>query len=282
MKINLKDAKALLLVQNGLAVKKSSFGKSFLQSIEQMRDLGALKEVKVSRNSFEISLGDKEAYTMYLNVYFKISHLENYVKALKINQPTRAELSNLGVSTKLKSVNPKSGLHINSPDGVLILINNEEVLLSFPRGCALFVHKDTAIEITEDILIVGVENFENISGVLQERDILPDRKIVFMERSRALQEFLKTVDNDFLYYGDIDRAGVFIFQTEYEPIVGGRSSFFIPPNIEKIIIEKGVSDLHETHKKKYKNLVGNSDETKAILRLIDTYGKTVEQEAFLQ
>ena len=97
-----------------------------------------------------------------------------------------------------------------------------------------------------------------------------------MERNRALQEFLKTVDNDFLYYGDIDRAGVFIFQTEYEPIVRGKSSFFIPPYIEKILQEKGISDLHKTHKKKYKNLVGNFDEIKAILRLIDTYGKTVE------
>ena len=282
MRVNLKDAKALLMVQDGLTIKKSSFGKSFLQSIEQMRDLGALKEVKISRNSFEISLGDREAYTMYLSVYFKINHLENYIKALEINEPTRAELSNLGVSTKLKSVNPKSGLHINSPDGVSVLINNKEVVLSFPRGCALFVHKDAAIEIAEDILIVGVENFENISGVLQERDILPERKIIFMERSRALQEFLKTVDNDFLYYGDIDRAGVFIFQTEYEHIVRGKSSFFIPPNIEKIIQEKGISDLHKTHKKKYKNLVGNSDEIKAILRLMDTYGKTVEQEAFLR
>ncbi len=282
MKLNLKDAKNLMLIQNKITVKKSSFNKNFKKIVEQMRDLGALKEVKISRNSFEISLGDREAYLMYLSTYFKINQLENYIKALETTSPTRAELSNLGVSTKLKSVNPKSGLHINSPDNIIIMINNRKVTLSFPQGCALFVHKDAAIKIAADILIVGVENFENISGTLQDRNILPNQKIIFMERSKALQEFLKTVNNDFLYYGDIDKAGIFIFQTEYENVAKGKTSFFIPPDIENVIKKRGISNLYKIHQKKYKNLIANSKEIKILLKLMDKYKKTVEQETFLQ
>lgn len=282
MSINLRDVRALLLIEHGETVKRSSFGKSFIKTLREMVEMGSLTEIKVTRNSFDISMGNPEAFTNYLANYLFIDNLSNYILALTSDGLSRSELSELGVSTKLKSVNPKSGLHIDSPDNISITINGVEVKLGFPKGCALFVHKDNDISFNEEILIVGVENFENISGNLKDRSLFPDKKILFIERNKSLQNLLFKVNNDYLHFGDIDLAGIFIYQTEYEPIVGQRGSFFVPDDIEDLLKKKGITDLSKKHNDKYKTLVGNTPKIDALIKTIKSTGRTVEQEYFLK
>lgn len=282
MSINLRDAKALFLIEQGETVKRSSFGKSFIKTLGEMIAIGSLVEVKITRNSFNILMGNPDAFTNYLANYLFIDNLSNYISALTSEGLSRSELSELGLSTKLKSVNPKSGFHIDSPDNINITINGEEVKLGFPKGCALFVHKDNDICFTEDILIVGVENFENISGKLKDRSLFPDKKILFIERNKSLQNLLSKVNNNYLHFGDIDLAGIFIYQTEYEPIVGTRGSFFLPDNIESLLAKKGIIDLYDIHDKKYKTLVGNTPQIDTLIKNIKRSGRTIEQEYFLK
>jgi len=281
MKLNLKDAKNLLLVKNGDIIKKSAFGKGFLKTLKAMIELGALKEEKVTKNSFNISLGRSEAFNGYLEKYLFVDNLTGYIEALSLQNPSRAELSELGVSTKLKSTNPKSGFHINSPDAVEVTINQKRVKLDFPMECALFVHKDAHMAIDDDIIIVGVENFENVSGKLKNRAMFPTGKMIFIERSKALQNLLGNVSNKYIHFGDIDLAGIYIFENEYEPIVHKRGSFFIPENIE-MLIKQGHSELYEKQKRKYHFLSGKTDETKALIAMMHKYKRSVEQEIFLR
>ncbi|MDD2790552.1 MAG: hypothetical protein PHU40_07810 [Sulfurimonas sp.] len=282
MSVNLRDVRVLLLIEQGETVKRSSFGKSFIKTLDEMIEIGSLMEVKVTRNSFNISMGNQDAFTNYLANYLFIDNLRNYILALTADGLSRSELSELGINTKLKSVNPKSGLHMDSPDNISVKINGEEVKLGFPKGCALFVHKENHITFDEDILIVGVENFENISGKLKDRTIFPDKKILFIERSKSLRHLLSKISNDYLHFGDIDLAGIFIYQTEYEPIVGTRGSFFIPNNIESLLKRKGIKDLSKTHDEKYQTLIGNTPSIASLIETVKCIGRTLEQEYFLK
>lgn len=281
MKLNLKDAEVLLLIYQDNIVRKSAFGKGSTKILEAMISFGALKQKQITKNSYEISLGRKESFDGYLSSYLHIEKLNDYIKALKLQNPSRSELSELGVSTKLKSTNPKSGIHINSPDALMVAINDEEVTLSYPKGCALFVHKDSDIALREDVLIVGVENFENISGKLKKRDIFPEEKIIFIERNRVLQNLLAEVPNRYLHFGDIDLAGISIYQNEYEYIVKERGSFFIPENIE-LLLKKGVLDTYLKQEKKYTSLAGNTEAIQTLIKLIRTHKRVIEQEYFLE
>jgi len=280
MKLNLKDAEVLLLIYQGNVLRKSAFGKGSKKILDEMISFGALMQKQITKNSYEISLGRKESFNGYLSSYLHIMKLNDYIKALKLHNPSRSELSKLGVSTKLKSTNPKSGIHINSPDALIIAINDEEVTLSYPKGCALFVHKDNNIAFAEDVLIVGVENFENISGRLKKRDIFPEEKILFIERNKVLQNLLAEVPNRYLHFGDIDLAGISIYQNEYEPIVKDRGCFFIPENID-LLLKRGIADTYFKQEKKYSSLAGNTDVMQTLIERIRAHKKIIEQEFFL-
>jgi hypothetical protein len=178
-------------------------------------------------------------------------------------------------------VNPKSGFHINSPDKVFVQISGREIAIDLPGKCALFVHANTEFIFAEDILIVGVENFENITNTDRQRALFPlDRKILFIERNNRLKRLLNEVQNEYLHFGDFDLAGIQIYQTEYEPITQERGRYFIPKCIEEDI-KKGPKILYEKHTKKYKNLIGNTMESQALIDLINKEKKTLEKEFYI-
>lgn len=280
MKLNIRDARALERIANSETIKRTLFGKPFFSKLTQMIELGALSERKVSKNSFEISMGDREAFDGYLKNYLFVENIQNYISAQESVNPSRSQLAKLNVSTKLKSVNPKSGLHLDSPDNITIMINEQEVKLGFPSGCALFIHRDNRITLEEDILIVGVENFENLSGILESRELLPKRRLLLVERNRALQNLLNRVDNEYLHFGDIDLAGISIFQSEYLPIVGERGSFFIPKDIENLLHRRGRVALYERHKSRYRDLEGATPKLQSLIDMIRVTKSSIEQEFF--
>jgi hypothetical protein len=151
----------------------------------------------------------------------------------------------------------KTGMHLTSPSPLEIEINSMPVNLFLPKGCALFVHEHSNISIPEDVTIVGVENFTNVT-----------------EAARQYK---------YIHFGDIDLAGVHIYQTEYAPIVQERGSFFLPCPIEKIFeFYPGISALYSKQKNKYAGLVGIDSLTQSVIDTIHNNKKGIEQESFIR
>jgi hypothetical protein len=281
MSISLRDAELLLDIINSVDIKKSAFSSFGKKLVELMIEFGALESIKLSRVSFQIIIRDKNTFDAYLQSYLDISDLSSYIEAMSLALPQRSELAALGVNTKVRSTHPKSGFHINSPDMITIQISGREINIDLPGRCALFVHADTEFILPEDILIVGVENFENITNTDRQRALFPqDRQILFIERNNRLKKLLGEIGNDYLHFGDFDLAGIQIYQTEYEPIVQARGSYFIPKSLKEDI-KKGPRVLFEKHAKKYKNLVGNTTKTQELIDLIKEEKKTLEQEFYI-
>ena len=280
-KVSIKDAEALLAVFNGKYVRESAFGKTGKVVLEEMRANGIVDIKRENARTRSITLKNAQAFQNYVTKELGANTLGSYIEAMQLENPTRSDLTDLGEDDKLRSINPKSGMHINSPDTLEVIINGQTIRLDFPTGCALFVGKNSCMELAPDILIVGVENFENLTLSLKERALFPiDKKIVFIERGPVLQQFLLNVPNQYMHFGDFDLPGIAIYQNEFAPITKDRGRFFIPLDIE-ILLENGSSVLHETHLAKYGTLKGVDPELEALIALIKKKKKRLAQEYFL-
>lgn len=281
-KVSIKDAEAFLDVLNGEYVRESAFGKNGKEILSEMSASGIVHIQRENARTRSIVLKNEQAFKNYVTNELAIKTMESYIEAMRIENPTRSDLTDLGEDDKLRSINPKSGMHINSPDAVEAMINGKKVRLDFPAGCALFVSRNTSLELASDILIVGVENFENIKFSLKDRKIFPeDKQIVFIERGPVLRQYLANVSNPYLHFGDIDLPGIFIYQTEYAPITKERGGFFIPTDIERLL-ERGLPALHRKHLAKYGTLKGIDPDIESLITLIKKTKKRLAQEYFLE
>lgn len=281
-KISLKDAEALLGVLNGDYTRESTFSKRGKVALKEMSEGGIVTLKRENARTRSVVLINRIAFNNHITQAYGIASLEGFIQAMRLQNPTRSELTDLGEDDKVRSVNPKSGMHINSPDAIEVRINGQQLTLSFPEGCALFVDKNTHLEIDEDVLIVGIENFENIKFSLKERALLPvEKKLIFVERGPVLREYLKGVPNEYLHFGDFDLPGIFIYQTEYAPIAGERGNFFVPTNINDLI-KQGTTTLHDVHLKKYASLTGITSEIESLIGLIKREKRRLPQEFFLK
>lgn len=281
MKLNLSDARAFKRAISKERVLESAFGQSGKKIVSSMIENGILEVKRISKRSREISIVNLTSFYMYLEKHFFIKDIDNYIETLSGTDISRAQLANASLSTKLKSTDPKSGFHISSNDSVEVFINREKIIIDFPPGCALFIHKDSKIELREDVLIVGVENFDNVSyAKLQGELFKTDKKILFIERSKYLKKLLGVISNKYLHFGDIDLAGINIYLTEYYEVTKGRGKFFIPESVKEDL-SKANSELYEKQYLKYKKLNSEEPYIQELIDLIRENESTVEQEFYI-
>ncbi len=281
MKLNLSDARAFKRLISKERVLESAFGQSGKKIVSSMIENGILEAKRISKRSREINIINLSSFLIYLEKHFFIKEIDKYIETLSNTDISRAQLAKANLSTKLKSTDPKSGFHISSYDGVEIFINGEKININFPPGCALFIHKDSKIELRKGVLVVGVENFENISyAKLQKELFQTDKKVLFVERSRHLKKLLGEISNEYLHFGDIDLAGINIYLTEYYEITKGRGKFFIPESIEEDL-SSASSELYDRQYVKYKSLSSKELYIQELIALIRENKSTVEQEFYI-
>lgn len=284
-RIALSDARLLKKIfLNNEKTYLSRFTQGGKKLLVVLEEAGIVKKKRVGQKSWGIVPVSPLGFTAYLDSYLGIKDLDTYIIILEMEAPGRNELASLGVSTKLRTTKPKTGMNINAPFPLTIKLNGSDVNACLPVGTAMFIHINTSIVIPDDLTIVGVENFTNITHAIRQGNLFKEYgKVLFMERSRTLQEFLKTNQNRYLHYGDIDFAGVNIYQTEYAPIVKERGDFFVPNgDIETLFKKyKSIPGLYEKQKERYGHIIGISKVTQDILTAIRDHKAGIEQEAFI-
>ena len=133
-------------------------------------------------------------------------------------------------------------------------------------------------------MIVGVENFTNITNAFRQSHLFEQfGRVLFVERCGTLQGLLARVSNRYIHYGDIDLAGIHIYQVQYVPIVGERGSFFLPCEVDELFKRfKGLSELFEQQKRKYAALQGIDESMQILIDEIRIHKKGIEQESFIE
>ena len=252
----MRYAKLLLRLKNEGELNFSAIPKKLLQELLD-EELVQIKTLSPSKKKVQITPAFHSYYAT----------LEQQLKAT-----TRAELAKANSDTKRKKISPQDGLYIAGD----VVVN--EIDLSLLEKGALFLKEIP--DIAQDILIVGVENFENLIYYREQLSLFRQKRVLFVFRNSKMLEFLARRKNPIIYFGDFDLAGVAIYLNEVKKSAPN-AEFFLPKNIESLIKERGTRAFYTTQLKQYKNLTTTDKRLQNLIDTIHKYQKTLEQEFFI-
>ena len=278
MKIGQGLVTKLIKIRDNRAITGGEFNQ-FLNYLKPMLYDGGVKRRSITRSRFEIILVDEESFYLYIKNRFNITDLDGYLKNLQNSKITRAEMLEVSLDDKAKTINPFDGLYIASYDHIDIYIDDKMAKLDTLNSSSLFVSKSSILKIDKDILVIGVENAENLLFINRQREYFSHIKTkkIFIYRNPSMLNWLETIDNSYLHYGDFDFAGISIYKSQILPRVKADKKFFIPSNIEEML-KRGQSDLYYKHFSYKNSILGIDNDLDELILLIDNYKKTVRQE----
>ncbi len=276
-KLSLSLATALQRLGEEKTLKGSSISDKRL--IDALEENGIVRIQIINKRSRVIWLSDEKRLQTYLKEYYEINDLRAYIEIGQRGACSRSENAQASTNSKVYKTQVQSGLYIASCEELEISIDAQKTRLHTPSKSALFVHKSACLEIAEDILVVGVENFENLT-MIQAQNALFDakRKKVFIYRNAGMLDFVAQCRNDYLHFGDFDLAGVHIYLNEVVPrLPHERHRFFIPENIA-LLLRKGSSRDYFVHNRKYPGLCSKEVYLQTFIDLLHQTKRSLHQE----
>ena len=217
---------------------------------DQMQAEGILVAVTHgSRKSLRVA--DTSSFRNYLASQYDIRDLEQTRELLSNESAGRASQVEVTGDSKFLSRRTFTGFLVNSYQPIDAVLNGKPLTILPPDGTFLFIADYQHFCIPEDVVIVGVENVENFRHVARQKYLFEDYgKVLFVSRypqnqSKDLLQWLLSIPNRYVHFGDLDLAGVAIYQNEYYRHLRERASFFIPEDYEERI-SKGNLDLYNT------------------------------------
>ena len=155
------------------------------------------------------------------------------------------------------------------------------------EGSFAFVDDWQHFVIPEDVVVVGVENMENFRMIRKQRtlfeSVLGDKPLLFVSRypqSTDLRQWLQTIPNHYIHFGDFDLAGINIFLTEFQKYLGDRASFLIPSDIEQRL-SQGSSVRYNAQYSKFHGFHCLDKNLQSLVDLINKYHRCYDQEGYI-
>ena len=200
---------------------------------------------------------------------------------------SRAEQASSTGNSKLVSVRSCPGFPVNTYEPIECELNGEAFVVHPANGSFTFICDWQSFSVPEDVIVVGIENMENFRLVQRQKylfeECLGGNKLLFVSRypqSTDLREWLKSIPNRYVHFGDFDLAGIKIFQTEFERHVGERASFMIPSDIEDRI-KNGSSKRYDDQFSHSGNISSKDPGVQALIDIINKYRKGYDQEGYI-
>ena len=200
---------------------------------------------------------------------------------------TRSEQAVETGNSKLGKVRSCPGFPVNSYDPIVCTLCGDDFVVNPPEGSFVFIDNWNHFSIPENIIGVGIENMENFRMIRQQRtlfeSLLRDNKLLFVSRypqSTDLRNWLLTVPNKYVHFGDFDLAGIHIFLTELYKYLGDRSTYLIPSDIEQRLA-KGSQDRFNNQYDKYHTLRCDIPYLQSLIDIINKYHRGYDQEGYI-
>ena len=282
MKIPLKVAKNLLLLMQGQTLSDSSTKHSVIESLIEENILMRSGRIKKS-----VVLMNPNALADYLQNHYGISQLETYTEVLEKQDVSRAELTMASADSKLKTARTFKGFLVNSYQQLDYSLNNEPCTLLLQEGTFTFIYDFESFFPSADITIVGIENAENFRQISRQKHLFSAINPLFVCRypqnnSRDLIKWLETIPNKYLHFGDYDLAGINIYVNEFKKHIPHKSLFFIPENIETLLLQYGNKDRYNDQKEAFsKQSIEDEPALLSLLKLIHHTKKGLDQEVLI-
>ena len=281
-------AKKLILIANREMVPIGTFkSKQAKELLNLFLSEDVLQKVKAG-NTFKVYANNGEKLKNFLKERFGILDLDKYIHLLSNPTATKAEATQITSNSKTKNTKVYSGFFIRTYVDITARLNGEELNLKTVNGCSLFISDYDHFHIPADVTIVGVENPETFYLIHRYRYLFPELTPLFLLRfnNKAFIQWLKSVPNPYLHFGDFDLSAIAIYILEYRNQLGAaRCHFFIPDNIETLIAQsKNYSDYSKQLNDP--RVVGidfdKYPDVSRLASLINKHKKTLEQEALME
>lgn len=197
---------------------------------------------------------------------------------------SRAELAARSGNSKTQTIRSCPGFMVNSYSPIYAKLNGKEIVIAPEEGSMLFIADWENLVISEDVLIVGIENMENFRRIREQKHLFPtDKQILFVSRypqSADLRKWLLNIPNEYIHFGDFDIAGMHIYETEFYKFLRNRASFFMPKDIESRI-KNGSSKRYNNQYRKFKNYMPSDKRVLPLFEMINRYHKGYDQEGYI-
>ena len=200
---------------------------------------------------------------------------------------SRAAMAAETGNSKLVAVRSCPGFPVNSYQPIRCILHGEPFVVNPAEGSFVFVDDWQQFAIPEDVVVVGIENMENFRKIRRQRrlfeSLLGDKPLLFVSRypqSTDLRNWLLSVPNKYVHFGDFDLAGIRIFLTEFHKHLDDRSIFLIPSDIEQRLSKGSLTRYNEQYDK-YHTLQCDIPYLQSLIDLINKYHRCYDQEGYI-
>jgi hypothetical protein len=283
--IKLSFAKALLRMSRGETLKASEINDK--KTLELFVQDGVVEKVPVSRKRSVYRVTDPVLLHDYLAANYQVKDLEAYLEILSRDEVSGADSLKATYHTKTKRTSAMPGFFIKSLSPLTVLLNDEIFTLPASKGTETFITEPENLAVPENLTIIGVENPEAFLKIDRLGEHFKEYEpclFVLRYMSKGLVQWLQTVANLYLHFGDFDLSGLQIYISEYKRhLDADRCNFFVPDNMEELIQTYGNRELYDQQLHHTKNLdLSGHPEVAWLGNLIIRYAKGLEQEILLE
>jgi len=270
----------LVRLANGEVLSASSLKGDWF---EQMLTDGILVSITHgSRRSFRVVNGD--IFRHYLASQYDIRDIEKTLDLITKGNLDRATQVQVVGESKFLHRRSFNGFLVNSYQPIDAMLNGQSITICPPIGSYVFVSDYQGFSVNKDVVIVGIENSENFRYIEQQRYLFTAfEKVLFVSRypqNGDLVRWLQSIPNKYIHFGDLDLAGIAIYQNEFYRHLGDRASFFIPDDYEKRIIA-GNGDRYNKQLPQYGKMKIQDQRVASVLSCIHRYHRGYDQEGFI-
>ena len=238
-----------------------------------------------SRKSLRVA--DTSSFRNYLASQYGICNLEQTLELLSNGSVDRASQVEVTGNSKFLSHRSFTGFLVNSYQPIDAILDGKQLTILPPDGTFMFIADYQHFCIPENVVIIGVENAENFRHVTRQKYLFEEYgKVLFVSRypqnqSKDLLQWLLSIPNHYVHFGDLDLAGVAIYQNEFYRHLGGRASLLIPEDYEERI-SKGNLDLYNSQLLQYGNMNVEDERVSKLISTIHRLHRGYEQEGYIE
>ena len=250
---------------------------------EQMEADGVLVTVTHgSRKSMRAISTDSLRH--YLASQYNLHDLNSVLSILQADEAGRALQVNATGDSKFVRQRTFKGFLVNSYQPIEAKINGVSVTLFPPDGTFVCISDYQQFTISPDVVIIGMENAENFRYIKRQKYLFSAyEKVLFVSRypqNGDLVSWLKSIPNQYVHFGDLDLAGISIYQNEFYKHLGERASFFLPDDFEYRICS-GSRERYNAQLPQYGKMKIEDPRIEPVLACIHKEHRGYDQEGYI-
>lgn len=227
------------------------------------------------------------AFRSFLGDYNdSLRDLEGTLAILQKKDVSRSEQVQVAGNSKIRQVRSCKGFLVNSYEPINCSLNESPFIIAPPDGSYVFIADYDTFKIPQNAVVIGVENMENFRYIQKQKYLFQylNSPIIFAARypqSKDLVSWLQRIPNKYIHFGDLDLAGVFIYQNEFYAKLQDRASFFIPSDVETRI-QNGSTERYDNQLERFEKMEIIDTRIAPVVKLIKHYHKGYDQEGFIE